>query len=53
MGKGRVVSEFLAFLRHIDASVPADLDVHLVLDNYGTHRHPTDQIDPTTDLTRQ
>lgn len=32
--------EFLAFLRHVDASVPADLDVHLVLDNYGTHKHP-------------
>jgi putative transposase len=32
--------EFLAFLRHIDANVPADLDIHLVLDNYGTHRHP-------------
>jgi len=32
--------EFLAFLRHIDASVPVTLDVHLVLDNYGTHRHP-------------
>ena len=32
--------EFLAFLRHVDASVPATLDVHLVLDNYGTHKHP-------------
>ena len=32
--------EFLAFLRHIDAHVPPDLDLHLVLDNYGTHRHP-------------
>lgn len=32
--------EFLAFLRHIDANVPADLDVHLILDNYGTHKHP-------------
>jgi transposase len=32
--------EFLAFLRHVEASVPADLDVHLVLDNYGTHKHP-------------
>jgi len=33
--------EFLAFLHHIDANVPPDLDVHLVLDNYGTHKHPT------------
>ena len=31
--------EFLAFLRHIDASVPRDLDVHLVIDNYATHKH--------------
>ncbi len=32
--------EFLAFLRHVETSVPAALDVHLVLDNYGTHKHP-------------
>ena len=32
--------EFLQFLRHIDANVPADLDVHLILDNYATHEHP-------------
>jgi putative transposase len=32
--------EFLSFLRHIDANVPPDLDVHLVLDNYATHKHP-------------
>jgi putative transposase len=32
--------EFLAFLRHIDANVPARLDVHLILDNYATHKHP-------------
>jgi putative transposase len=31
--------EFLQFLRHIDANVPLDLDVHLVLDNYSTHKH--------------
>jgi transposase len=31
-------SEFLAFLKTIDASVPADLDVHLVLDNASTHK---------------
>lgn len=33
-------SEFLAFLKTIDASVPADLDVHLVLDNASTHKTP-------------
>ncbi len=30
--------EFLDFLNKIDAAVPGDLDVHLVLDNYGTHK---------------
>jgi len=32
--------EFLQFLRHIDANVPSDLDVHLIADNYATHKHP-------------
>jgi putative transposase len=31
--------EFLAFLRRIEAAVPPDLTVHLVVDNYGTHKH--------------
>jgi putative transposase len=31
--------EFLAFLRHIEANVPEYLDVHLICDNYGTHKH--------------
>ena len=31
--------EFLAFLRHIEASVPEHLEVHLICDNYGTHKH--------------
>jgi len=31
--------EFLQFLRHIEASVPEDLAVHLVVDNYCTHKH--------------
>lgn len=30
--------EFLQFLKTIDASVPADRDIHLVMDNYGTHK---------------
>ena len=33
-------SEFLQFLRTIDANIPDDLDVHLVMDNYGTHKTP-------------
>ncbi len=30
--------EFLAFLRQIDRAVPAELDVHLILDNSSTHK---------------
>jgi transposase len=33
--------EFLKFLRTIEANVPADLDIHLVMDNYGTHKTPS------------
>ena len=32
--------EFLRFLNKIARQVPAALDVHLILDNYGTHKHP-------------
>jgi transposase len=32
--------EFRKFLAKIDAEVPDDLDVHLVCDNYGTHKTP-------------
>lgn len=32
--------EFLQFLKRIDAEVPADLDIHIVLDNYSTHKTP-------------
>ncbi len=32
--------EFRKFLRRIDQTIPADLAVHLMLDNYGTHTHP-------------
>jgi len=34
-------AEFLQFLRTIEANVPPKLDVHLVMDNYGTHKTPT------------
>ncbi len=46
---GRVISkcyprhraaEFRRFLDEIEAAVPADLDVHLVMDNYATHKTP-------------
>jgi putative transposase len=32
--------EFLSFLREIDKAVPAELDVHCIVDNYGSHKHP-------------
>lgn len=32
--------EFLGFLRVIDKQTPKGLDVHLILDNYSTHKHP-------------
>ncbi len=31
--------EFLQFLKYIDQNVPKDLDIHLVVDNYATHKH--------------
>ena len=33
--------EFRQFLHTIEQSVPPDLDLHLVLDNYSTHKAPT------------
>ena len=33
-------AEFRTFLRHIDVNVPGGLDVHLIMDNYGTHKTP-------------
>jgi transposase len=35
--------EFKKFLTKLDRQVPAELDVHLVCDNYSTHKHPTIQ----------
>jgi putative transposase len=32
--------EFLQFLHQIEAKVPEALDIHLVVDNYATHKHP-------------
>lgn len=36
-------TEFLRFLKHIDKNVPTGLDVHLVMDNYATHK--TDAVE--------
>jgi transposase/transcriptional regulator with XRE-family HTH domain len=32
--------EWLKFLQQIDAETPADRELHLILDNYATHKHP-------------
>ena len=32
--------EFLRFLRKIERSVASELDIHVILDNYATHKHP-------------
>jgi transposase len=39
-GRHRAI-EFRKFLDEIEAAVPTDLDVHLVIDNYATHKAPT------------
>ncbi len=31
--------EFLKFLRHLDRAFPPDLTLHVILDNYATHKH--------------
>ena len=32
--------EFVRFLKKIDSETPAQLALHLIVDNYGTHKHP-------------
>ena len=32
--------EFIRFLKRIDAETPQELGLHLIVDNYGTHKHP-------------
>lgn len=32
--------EYLQFLKHLDQNVPQKLDIHVVVDNYATHKHP-------------
>lgn len=47
--EGRIISdgmprhrhqEWIKFLKQIDAQTPSDLDLHLIVDNYATHKHP-------------
>lgn len=35
--------EFLRFLRSLDQQFPGETRLHLVMDNYGTHKHPSVQ----------
>ena len=46
--------EWLAFLRQINQSTPKDKDIHIICDNYATHKHPKGcvfQTKPATDST--
>jgi transposase len=49
LAEGKVISdclprhrhqEWLKFLKRIDAETPPELDLHLIVDNYATHKHP-------------
>lgn len=49
MAEGRMIAtcmqrhrhqEWIKFLRIIDKDTPPDLDLHLIVDNYSTHKHP-------------
>lgn len=50
MAKGKIISrcmekhrhqEWLKFLKQIDQETPSELDLHIIADNYATHKHPT------------
>jgi len=32
--------EFIRFLKRVDSETPPELSLHLIVDNYGTHKHP-------------
>lgn len=36
--------EVLSFLQHSDCHIPADLDIHLAIDNYVTHEYSTVRV---------
>jgi transposase len=49
MAQGKVIAscmprhrhqEWIKFLKQIDRETPSNLDVHLIVDNYATHKHP-------------
>lgn len=49
LAEGKIISdclprhrhqEWIKFLKRIDAETPPELDLHLIVDNYATHKHP-------------
>jgi len=49
MAQGKVIAtcmprhrhqEWIKFLKQIDAETPGDLAIHMIVDNYATHKHP-------------
>lgn len=49
LAEGKIISdclprhrhqEWIKFLKKIDAETPPELDLHLIVDNYATHKHP-------------
>ena len=49
MAEGKVIGqcyarhrhqEFVKFLQHLEEEFPANLKLHVIMDNYGTHKHP-------------
>jgi transposase len=49
LAEGKIISdclprhrhqEWIKFLKQIDAETPPELDLHLIVDNYATHKHP-------------
>jgi len=38
--KSHTAADFISFLDKLDAEVPADLDLHVILDNLSTHKTP-------------
>jgi len=49
LAEGRIIAEcmprhrhqeWIRFLKKIDAETPSELDLHLIVDNYATHKHP-------------
>ena len=38
--KSHTAADFIAFLNKVNREVPAELDVHVILDNLSTHKTP-------------